>query len=91
MKFLKEVSLQESRRTALDNYLGVMGILCKKIRKVEGVLREKMEVTGHISKHRNGFFRWALIQITRTAVHSATPKTKKEFLNKQIQSVEQKT
>jgi transposase len=28
---------------------------------------------GHISKHSNGFLRWALIQSTRVAVHSATP------------------
>jgi transposase len=28
---------------------------------------------GHISKHSNGFLRWALIQSTRAAVHAATP------------------
>jgi transposase len=45
MKFLKEVKLQGSRRTALDNYLEVMGILGKKIKEVVGILREKAEVT----------------------------------------------
>jgi transposase len=39
------VELEESRRTALDNYLEVLGILGKKINEVEAVLREKAEVT----------------------------------------------
>ena len=42
---MKEVELQESRRTALDDYLEVLGILGKKINEVEGILREKAEVT----------------------------------------------
>ena len=45
MKFLKEVELQESMRRALDDYLEVLGILSKKINEVEGILREKAEVT----------------------------------------------
>ena len=137
MKFLKEVELQESRRTALDDYLEVLGILGKKINEVEGILREKAEVTeeamwlmsivgigfhnallalseigeiarfskpksfvsyaglapkveqsgdytryGHINKHSNGFLRWALIQSTRAAVHSATPNRFQRIYNR---------
>lgn len=44
-KFLKEVKLQQSRRTALDNYLEVLVILGEKITEVEGILREKAEIT----------------------------------------------
>ena len=128
LEFLKEVELQESRKTALDNYLELLRFLGKRINKVESILREKAEITeeaswlmsivgigyhnallilseigeigrfgnpksfvsyvglapkveqsgdytryGHISKHSNGFLRWALIQSTRAAVHSATP------------------
>ena len=136
-KFLKEVELQESRRTALDNYLEVLGVLSETIKRVEGIMREKVEVTeeamwlmsivgigfrnallilseigeierfsnpksfvsyvglapkveqsgdytkyGHISKHSNGFLRWALIQSTRAAVHSATPNRFKRIYNR---------
>lgn len=128
MEFLEEVELQQSRRTALDNYLEVLRVLGRRINEVESILREKAEITeeaswlmsivgigfhnallilseigeigrfgnpksfvsyaglapkveqsgdytryGHISKHSNGFLRWALIQSTRAAVHSATP------------------
>ena len=44
-EFLKEVELQESRRTALDNYLEVLGVLSETIKRVEGVMQEKVEVT----------------------------------------------
>ncbi|RCV62915.1 transposase [Methanophagales archaeon] len=134
---MKEVELQESRRAALDDYLEVLGILGKKINEVEGILREKAEVTeeamwlmsivgigfhnallalseigeiarfrkpksfvsyaglaqkveqsgdytryGHINKHSNGFLRWALIQSTSAAVHSATPNRFQRIYNR---------
>lgn len=136
-KFLKEVKLQQSRRTALDNYLEVLVILGEKITEVEGILREKAEITeeamwlmsiagigfhnallilseigeierfskpksfasyaglapkveqsgdyttyGHISKHSNGFLRWALIQSTRAAVRSTTPNRFQRIYNR---------
>ena len=37
---------------------------------------------GHISKHSNGFLRWALIQSTRAAVHSATPNCFQRIYNR---------
>jgi transposase len=37
---------------------------------------------GHISKHSNGFLRWALIQSTRAAVHSATPNRFQKIYNR---------
>ncbi len=37
---------------------------------------------GHINKHSNGFLRWALIQSTRAAVHSATPNRFQRIYNR---------
>lgn len=45
MEFLREVKLRQSRRTALDNYLEVLGVLNAAIKRVETILREKAKVT----------------------------------------------
>jgi transposase len=45
LEFLEEVKLQQSEKTALDNYLEVLGVLKETIKEVERTLKEKAEVT----------------------------------------------
>jgi len=45
LEFLEEVELRQSGKTALDNYLEVLGVLKETIKEVEKTLQEKAEVT----------------------------------------------
>jgi transposase len=63
-------------RTSIKNFVSYAGLA----QKVE----QSGDYTtyGHISKHRNGFLRWAFIQSTRATVRSATPNRFQRIYNR---------